>query len=525
MSSDERHPSSAPGGGDGRWQAEDGSLPAPCAVRGLIVLFDVLMAVTVLPAMLFLYVYTNGITPTDAGRPLAMRVERRFSHPWLHTFGAPSHFLALRSAPTATEEARIFEGWVPREFWEGTELGNPIELRVHRGRWGMAFGLSLEGTPPTTVGTATGQLFATEAFTTVHRWIMTDASLPTALPLPSRNTDPTAAPADATTPASPRNGGTASSMDGNLRDGFVGLVHGRIDARKVKGELFGDELRRIVRELGDEALPAMEAALKDRTAAAELAASLRRRILSAEKEVDGDGSKLQGLFCGILQEMQSPRSIDVLVQAAKSSGLSTERREEAILRLGKLKHRPALIVLGRLLTDSDPNIRKAAAIALGELPSPKTFGTLCRTALHDDSWAVRQACAESLGRCGNPRAEETLLRLVEDEKGGVRAAAAIGLGLLGARGSVSVLVGLLAKDDSYVVRREAAHALGLIGGSATVEPLKKALKDAKPEVVLAAAEALHRMGEERGLLALRYLAKKGRPESVRERAAAILEKK
>lgn len=108
------------------------------------------------------------------------------------------------------------------------------------------------------------------------------------------------------------------------------------------------------------------------------------------------------------------------------------KREELLLT--------ALPLLIEALTEPDPALREAAAIALGRIGYPASQGLLIRT-LEDRVPAVQQAACLGLGLLATDEAEDALRTLFEDgaHEPVTRGFAALGLGLSGRVGGGSAL--------------------------------------------------------------------------------------
>ena len=82
-------------------------------------------------------------------------------------------------------------------------------------------------------------------------------------------------------------------------------------------------------------------------------------------------------------------------------------------------HDPTPLVAA--LGDEAPEVREAAATALGELAAPAAVGPLlARAEDADEDKLVREAAVAALGAIGNPVAVPTLLRLIEEAPPQVR---------------------------------------------------------------------------------------------------------
>jgi HEAT repeat protein len=140
----------------------------------------------------------------------------------------------------------------------------------------------------------------------------------------------------------------------------------------------------------------------------------------------------------------------------------------------------AVPVLIPELASTNETVRINAAIALGELgPIAKAAAGNLAYALKDDSQAVREMAAVSLGLIGKeaaPAAAVALGRALADECVTVRTLSAEAIGRIGpqAAGAVPYLINAL-HDDDKDVRQEAAASLGKLGPSArtAVGPLLK----------------------------------------------------
>jgi len=168
--------------------------------------------------------------------------------------------------------------------------------------------------------------------------------------------------------------------------------------------------------------------------------------------------------------------------------LPNEKVREAVVGLGT----PAVPALIQALGDSDRNVRRAAAAALGAIGDPHAVPALIK-ALGDRDLYVRRAAAGALGAIGDPQAVPALIQALGDSYSDVRRVAAGALGELGDPKAVPALIKALGDWDPYV-RRAAAEALGKLGDPKAVPALIKALGDSSEDVRRAAAAALVKIG-------------------------------
>jgi predicted RNA-binding protein with PIN domain/Arc/MetJ family transcription regulator len=107
---------------------------------------------------------------------------------------------------------------------------------------------------------------------------------------------------------------------------------------------------------------------------------------------------------------------------------------------------------------------------------------------------LAERAAQWLGLNGGDRAVEPLRDALTHRDAGVRAAAALALGVLRRRSAVRDLCSELLEDGNSMVREAAAQALGQIGDRAAVTTLESAVKkDTKSKVRKAAAAALEQI--------------------------------
>jgi HEAT repeat protein len=116
----------------------------------------------------------------------------------------------------------------------------------------------------------------------------------------------------------------------------------------------------------------------------------------------------------------------------------------------------------------DPNIRLAAASALGRVGAPEAVDPLVEAL--DDQQNVTEMAALSLGEIGDPRAVEPLISTLEQDDWEVRSSVAKALGKIGDERAVPSLVNLLENTNSNV-RWHAAQALESITGESYGEEI------------------------------------------------------
>ncbi|MCP4536595.1 MAG: HEAT repeat domain-containing protein [Chloroflexi bacterium] len=159
-------------------------------------------------------------------------------------------------------------------------------------------------------------------------------------------------------------------------------------------------------------------------------------------------------------------------------------------------------VLITVLQDENPQVRAAAACALGMADSPDALVHLLG-ALEDANMWVRYYAARSLGWYASPGVLEALAHLAQtDRVPMVRAAVAEALGQIGHPDALPPLLAAMRSPDPGQ-RLLALNALGRQGGSGAEGTLQwVAATDAEPPIVQAAIDALVRLATPEAVAAL-----------------------
>jgi len=185
----------------------------------------------------------------------------------------------------------------------------------------------------------------------------------------------------------------------------------------------------------------------------------------------------------------------------------TVQRREAVLALGGSKDSQAVSKLVSALSDKDPMTRMLAAQGLGTLKAASTQAALARSLATDTDAEVRQAAAVSLRQIEDPAAVDALGKALKDSSPNVRVTALAGLAHYKVAGS-GPLVEALCKDNAVEVRRTAVFVLGRLEDHAAVPTLEGLLKsDPDGAVRAGAAQALGDLRAAESKEALRPLLK------------------
>jgi HEAT repeat protein len=175
-------------------------------------------------------------------------------------------------------------------------------------------------------------------------------------------------------------------------------------------------------------------------------------------------------------------------------------RLDAVVLLGKIKVLATLPHLTRALHDPQPIVRAHAAEALGWLEAPEASAEVARL-LNDDDPSVRTNAAAALLRIADPRTASALTQALGDLDPSVRGFAASALGKIREASSVDVLLVMLTVEEPEN-RLRVVEALGEIRDPQTVEPLVRCLTDSELTMRVKVAEALGKIGSPNALPAL-----------------------
>ena len=143
----------------------------------------------------------------------------------------------------------------------------------------------------------------------------------------------------------------------------------------------------------------------------------------------------------ILDHLLDPRSADALVDALGDSTIR-DGVVQTLKRLAAVRERIEATFDGlRDIEDSVEREEARMAAVIGLLPIGRRAVEILIEFLEDEDWVVREAAADLLGKIGDMRAVEPLMRrLSHDKDTGVKEYAIKGLGLIGDARPVDMLV-------------------------------------------------------------------------------------
>jgi HEAT repeat protein/beta-lactamase regulating signal transducer with metallopeptidase domain len=189
-----------------------------------------------------------------------------------------------------------------------------------------------------------------------------------------------------------------------------------------------------------------------------------------------------------LGSLEDPRAVDALTQALRRDA-DEQVRATAAWALGQIDDRRAVSALTEAVReDRAVGVRKQAAWALGQIEDPAAVPAL-GAALRDADADVRRQAVWALGQIEDARAVPPLVEALGNADVATRRQAAWALGQIDSREATAALGNAL-RDRDTDVRKQAAWALGQIEDPAAVNALAAALRDGAAEVRKQAAWAL-----------------------------------
>ncbi len=217
----------------------------------------------------------------------------------------------------------------------------------------------------------------------------------------------------------------------------------------------------------------------------------RRRLHARRAVIRAEAVKNLGL-------LRSARDLPALLRAARNDP-SPEVRAAAAGALGQIGGPGAVMGLLQLLDDEEAGVvRRAQAVVLHA--APDAVRAIVRHARSTPSPSAKRAAVELLGALRDPEASELLVDLVDDPDPELRTKAVKSASAIGDPRFLEAFLRLLG-DPAWSVRCQAATGLGAIGAVRAIPELREALDDPAWWVRFNAASALAELGAP-GLAAL-----------------------
>lgn len=184
---------------------------------------------------------------------------------------------------------------------------------------------------------------------------------------------------------------------------------------------------------------------------------------------DGDEA-IRNIVIELVQHAKDPaRVVQKIILFSKSlMGWMRERIHETIKRVGESLLDPMI----ELMYHEDPQIRSSALMFATNFNDPKMVDAVCHL-LHDKDWWTRVVAMDTLGRLGDERAVDALIKSLEDEE--VRWSAVDALTRIGSPRSLAPVARLLS-DDVKEIRLEVIRALEVYNDPRVLPLLKRTLE-------------------------------------------------
>jgi HEAT repeat protein len=176
----------------------------------------------------------------------------------------------------------------------------------------------------------------------------------------------------------------------------------------------------------------------------------------------------------------------------------------AAISLGRIGDKSAVSALGRILgnADGDPEVRAAAAWALGELKSPNAVSYLTTKKLQgisDPAPLVRLFSLFALARLNDPSSvPDIILHLSSNDINNTvmeRQAAALALGIMGSKQATAPLIAALEVEGAAPTKSAMLRAIGAIGDESTLPLLLREAWSQESTVSAQAMFAISHFGE------------------------------
>lgn len=171
-----------------------------------------------------------------------------------------------------------------------------------------------------------------------------------------------------------------------------------------------------------------------------------------------------------LASLDDASSIYIFIKALSSPDAEVRRAAADTIVLFQVS-RAAFAVSEQLEVETDPDLKSALLEILIRYRNPGNFRGLERIISADASPALRVKAAAALGFTRSDRAEDILIRALNDADYQVRSEACASLGLLGSRRGANRMLELIRNETDLFVRTAALYAVERIRDKDTILPL------------------------------------------------------
>ncbi|MEQ8762417.1 MAG: HEAT repeat domain-containing protein [Planctomycetota bacterium] len=241
-----------------------------------------------------------------------------------------------------------------------------------------------------------------------------------------------------------------------------------------------------------------------------------QKVFLGDTSLDAD---IRSAVAGALGKIDDPAVVGILARGLEDRDI--EVRRAAALALGEIlgpddvEAQRRLKILSR--SDADPQVKSFALIALGKSRGGDSVRSFLESSLKERGQAnVRAYAALALGLFGDPASSKLLLATLQKEKdSSLRGALSIALGLLGDSAAIPTLLEL-SKDGDPAVRGNALLAIGLIGDASVLPKIQPMLTpDLQSEILNHLTLALGLLGDRASLDKLLILMQKSASETAK----------
>lgn len=219
-------------------------------------------------------------------------------------------------------------------------------------------------------------------------------------------------------------------------------------------------------------------------------------------------SKIRYQAARALGDRGDSRAVKPLIRSLEDKDSAV--RSFSATSLGQLRDVRAVEPLAKRLNDPDDFVRAYVALALGALRDTRAVDPLLYQLEHGPRYDLRFRAAEELGKLGDKRAVNGLIKALRANMSIIRTYAAEALGKLGDKSAIDALIKALGDPE---IQTPANVLAGM--GKQAFDPLVKALREGDSQTRMNAAVALEKIGDEQAIQALQEAVEKDPDRDVR----------
>lgn len=168
--------------------------------------------------------------------------------------------------------------------------------------------------------------------------------------------------------------------------------------------------------------------------------------------------------------------------------------------------------------------RSKAIDVLSQFDQNEIVDFLIKLLNEDNNRLTKEGVCKTLGKIGDKRSVDVLIKALRDEHESVRYQAAIALGKIQDKRAIPSLLEILTKKDDPLVRSEAAKAVGLIGDPSALKILLSILKNEEDRFIkYHSVTSLGKIGDKKAIKELTKIAKESDDERLILRSIEAIE--